>query len=301
MTLATVRHPFTSLVSITLLVVAAGTAGAATSNIDPELQLVPDDLVLRGEVLSKLIDQGRTRVDDATAHFGGDGRLGWEGAGSKQGIGAHVNSYFALGEDQSQNPKVAPGECVELEGKIDYIYEAMDEGDVPFFQIIPHYEFITYPNAAIRQNYLKWRQSWVGADFWWCTPLDGVEVGGGADWTLAGEPRLFRGAFGAREFYQDAPFDLATWQLLNGGNKAFKHFFGGDGTQPPITDVEKGGFTTLDVGGKVTLPLPWSEFWTYTQADWIYWVDSKDRQNLQKRGEDVGSFVIAVGVEWRPE
>jgi len=301
MTTAPIRN-LAHLASITLLVIAAGQAGAAVSNIDPEQQRVPDDFALRAEVLSKLIDQGHTRSDDATAHLGGDGRLGWEVPGSRQGIGLHLNGYFALGEDQSQNPKVAPGECIEIEGKLDYVYEALDEGDLPLFQIIPHYEFITYPNAAIRQNYLKWRQNYVGAEFWWMTPLEGVELGGSADWTLANSPRLFKGAFGTREFYQDAPFDLATWQLINFGNRNFKHYFAGNAQPPPApNDVERGGFTTLDIGGKITLPLPWSTFWTYTQADWIYWVDSKDRKLMQARGEDVGSFVIGIGVEWRPE
>ncbi len=292
----------TYLASLALVAGVASHAGAAVSSIDPEQQRVPDDLVLKAEFLSKLVDQGRIRNDDATAHVGGVARIGWEVPGSKQGIGVQVDGYFAVGEDQATTPKTSPGEMVEFNGKLSYVYEALDAGDIPMFQIIPHFEFITYPNVAERQNYLKYRQNYVGADAWYCLPWEGIEIGGGADWNMSSQAHMFRAAAGAREFYQDAPFDLSAWQLLNFGNKEYKRYFAGSGAPPPApAGVDRGGFTTIDVGAKVTLPLPWNELWTFVQADAVYWVDAKDRRNLNNAGVDVGDFVISIGAEWRPE
>jgi hypothetical protein len=289
------RSSLTTLASLTLVAGFAGTAGAAVSNVDPELQTGPDDLVLKSEILSKHVDHGLIRNDDATLHLSAGGRWGSfiNIPGTKQGLGAHLNAFFALGEDQAQNPPTSPMECTEIDFKVDYLYEALDASDIPLFQLIPHYEFITYPNVSEDQNYLKLRQSWIGIDAWYMLPWEGVEVGGGTDWNVNSDAYMFRGAAGAREFYQDAPFDLATWQLINFGNRTYKKYFAGNS--------DKSGFTTVDVGGKVTLPLPWNEVWTYVQAQALYWVDAKDRKVLRSAGIDSGDFIIGIGVEWRPE
>ncbi|MBA2480302.1 MAG: hypothetical protein H0V44_06550 [Planctomycetes bacterium] len=294
MTMPAFRSTLTSLASLTLVAGFTGTVDAAVSNVDPAQQTGPNDLVLRTEFLSKHIDHGIIRNDDATARLSASGRWGFiDTPGARQGLGAHLNAFFAIGEDQRQNPPTSPFECTELDFKVDYLYEALDNSDIPLFQIIPHYEFITYPNVNEQQNYLKFRQSWLGIDAWYMLPWEGIEVGGGTDWNLNSDAHMFRAAAGAREFYQDAPFDLAMWQLINFGNRAYKTYFAGDN--------RKSGFTTLDVGGKVTLPLPWNEFWTYVQAQAIYWVDSQDRKVLHAAGIDVGEFIIGIGVEWRPE
>ncbi|MBA3710509.1 MAG: hypothetical protein H0W83_17020 [Planctomycetes bacterium] len=294
MTMPAFRSSLSTLASLTLAAGFAGTAGAAVSNVDPEQQRGPDDFVLKTDFLSKQVDRGVVRNDDTVGHLSATGRWGFiDSPGTKQGLGAHFDAFFALGEDQSQNPKTSPFECTELNFKVDYLYEALDASDTPLFQIIPHYEFVTYPNVNEKQNYLKYRQNWAGIDAWYMLPWEGIEIGGGTDWNLNSDAHLFAAAVGAREFYQDAPFDLATWQLINFGNRAYKKYFGATN--------DKSGFTTLDIGGKVTLPLPWNEFWTYFQAQAIYWVDGQDRKVLHAAGVDVGDFIIGIGVEWRPE
>lgn len=291
------------LASVSLLALAVQ-ADAAVAAVDPEQQKGNEDLVLRAGLLSKVLDQGRVRQDDSAAHVGFLGRtlFGQEVPGLKMGLGLQLDAYFAAGEDQARRPKNNPGEVVQFNAKASYLIEVLNGDDIPLFQIIPHYEFVTYPNVAIRDNYLKWRQHWVGTDFWWMTPLEGLEIGGGADFNVRSEARMFRAAFGAREFYQDAPFDLAAWQLVNFGNREYKRYFAGSGLPAPAPAlVDRGGFTTLNMGAKVTLPLPWNDFWLYTQADWVYWLETRDRRNLSTFGQDIGHFVIAFGMEWRPE
>jgi hypothetical protein len=289
-------HSF-RLTSLTLALIAgvAGSASAAVSNVDPEQQRGPDDLVLKVGLLSKLVDQGVVRNDDATAQLHFTGRIGtFDTPGTRQGVGIHLDGFFAVGEDTNIIPSTAPGECIQVNAKVDYLYEVLDSQDIPMFEFIPHYEFITYPNVNETQNYLKFRQNWVGIDGWYMLPWEGIEVGGGADWNINDEARMFRGAVGAREFYQDAPFDLSAWQLVNFGNRVFKRYYAAGST-------DKSGFTTVDVGGKITLPLPWEEVWTYLQAEAIYWVDGQDRKALRAAGVDSGDFIISVGVEYRPE
>jgi hypothetical protein len=299
-------RPLGRLASISLLAVAAGSAGAAVSNIDPEQQFAPDDLAFKAELMSKEVDQGRVRHDDATAHVTALGRtlFGLDTPGSRQGVGAQLDAYVAVGEDQTHVPATMPGEVVQFNGKLTYFYEALDEGDRPVIQLIPTYEYITYPKDAVRDNYLKFRQNWIGGDAWWCPWFlpEGIEVGGGTYWNMNKHARMFKAAAGAREFYQDAPFDLSGWQLLNFGNEEFKRYFAGPGLPPPDpSGVAHAGLTTLDLGGRITLPLPWDEQWTYVQADWQYWPNRKDRDLLHAQGRDVGDFIMVIGYEWRPE
>ena len=278
------------------LAACAGTASAAVSNLDPELQIGPDDAVVGGELLSRQLDQGVVRMDNTTAHLSASGRFGIlnDGPDDHSGLGAQVDGYFAVGEDQQNQPRpVQPGEMTEFNGKVDYLYDVHDPTThLPFIQVIPHYEYVTYPNVSQQQNFLKGREHWLGGEAWYATPLDGIELGADVDWNLNHHAHMFRGAVGAREFYQDVPFDVRGWQLLNFGNKDYaERLYGGDTK----------GITTIDVGGRITLPLPWEETWTYFQGQAVYWADSKARKVLRAEGQDVGEFIIAVGVEWRPD
>jgi hypothetical protein len=300
---ARVRHTLASLASVTLLALASR-AAAEVSNIDPQQQRGPDDLALYSDIDSQLIDQGRVRDNDSVLHVGGVARTLFEldTPGSRQGLGVQLDGWFGLGEDQTQTPKIAPGEMVQFEGRVSYLYESLDQSDKPEWQVIPQYEFVTYPDAAIYQNHLKWAEHWLGSDLWWCSPIDGVEFGGGAYWDPRRDYHMFKGAMGAREFYQDAPFDLTGWELLNFGNRTFKRYFAGTGLPPPApAGISHGGVSTFDLGGRATMPLPWEDTWTYAQADWIYWLQSSDRRFLNSVHQNVGSFVFAVGVEWRPQ
>lgn len=297
------RHSCAFLASALLLTIATR-ASAEVSNVDPLQVRGPDDADLNADLESSLVDQGRVRDNDVVLHAGAEGRtlFGITTPGTRQGLGAQVDTWFAVGEDQQATPKLDPAELVMFEGKVNYLYEALDEKDVPVYEIIPQYEFVTYPPANTKQNGLKWAEHWVGSDAWWMTPIEGVELGGGAYWDPRAEAHMFKGSAGLREFYQDAPFDCEGWQLLNFGNQSFHRYFAGTGLPPPNNPgVTSTGLTTINLGGRITLPLPWEEFWTYGQADWVYWLQKRDRSFLHQTGQNVGDFVISIGAEWRPE
>jgi hypothetical protein len=291
------------LAAVSLLTVASH-ASAEVSNVDPEQQKAPEDIVLRSELLNELDDQGAVRDHNAVLHVGAEGRtlFGQNIPGTRQGLGAQVDGYFALGEDQSTNPKLDPAELVELDTKVSYLYEALDANRIPIIEFIPNYQFTTYPTQNIREIYLKWREQWLGSDVWWCAPVEGLEFGGGIYYDPRHDAHMIKGAVGAREFYQDAPFDLASWQLFNFGNNSYKRYFAGSGQPPPASGgTSHGGLSTMDLGGKLTEPLPWVDMWSYVQADWSYWLMKSDRAYLNKTGRNVGEFVFSIGMEWRPE
>jgi hypothetical protein len=260
------------------------------------LQTGPTDFVLGGELVSRQIDQGVVRYDNTAAHVSAAGRFGIlnDGNDDHSGLGAQVDGYFAVGEDRRSPTKtVEPGEMTEFNGKVTYLYDIHDAAThLPFIQLIPHFEYVTYPNVSPAQNFLKDHESWLGGEMWYATPLDGIELGADLDWDLNHHAHMFKGAAGAREFYQDVPFDVRGWQLLNFGNRGYTNLLYSGTTK---------GITTIDIGGRITLPLPWEETWSYAQCQAIYWPDSKARKVLRAQGQDAGEFIIAVGMEWRPD
>ena len=72
------------------------------------------------------------------------------------------------------------------------------------------------------------------------------------------------------------------------------------------------GFTTSDIGAKITTPTLWREWWFTTKANWSYWLQQTDRDNIENgidqdgkslgalRG-DAGDLQFSVGIEWRSE
>lgn len=247
----------------------------------------------RGGLASKQIDQGYERSADAVFQTGGTARF-W-------GLGLSANGAFAVGQEYTTYPtdndpvtfgtrEVKPGELIQLNLKADYLVQfdgVYGEGQ-PFIQLIPHIEKVTYPNQPA--NDFKDEQVYFGADVWWSTPLEGLDIGGSVDWNL--QDQQYRGAFGAREFLQFAPYDLALWQLGNYGDSHYRRNF---------VDTENRGWTYLDVGAKVTTPMAWREWWTYASVDWTYWLNKDDRDYRETLGQDVGDLVFAVGIEWRAE
>lgn len=297
-----------------LLAVATG-----ASALDTELQhggfVIGDDgsskpswLLLSGGLASKGIDQGWILHDDAVANLGGTYRY--------MGIGVTVNSMFAVGQDKTSSYPVTnpssptnnsyygrqnkPGEFLQFETKLDWLFQINgvygDNG--PFMQIIPHIDYVTYPNQssnpyarsgnADAENTNKTQQTWVGLDLWWATPIPGIELGTSQDWNLA-QPG-YRGSLGARQFYQAAPIDFQFWQIANYGNAEYKAYF---------VDSNKRGLSYSQVGGKAIVPMPWSDWWGYAKADWTYWLDGDARDNLGAMGRDVGDLVLSLGMEYR--
>jgi hypothetical protein len=245
---------------------------------------------------NKQIDQGFARSEDAVLQTGGTVRF-W-------GFGLSAKGAFAVGQDRgaiqlrNDDPTtyasrpIKPGEMVQLNIKADFVFQidGVYEANTPFLQLIPHLEKVTYPNQS--GNVLKDDQNWLGLDMWLATPLEGLEFGGGTDWNIS--DAAFRGAGGFREFFQlSSGLDLALWQIANFGDRSYREYF---------TGVEKRGWTVSQIGGKLTTPMPFREWWWYTKADWTYWLKSEDREYLKNNlGRDAGDLSFAVGVEWIAE
>jgi len=243
---------------------------------------------------NKQIDQGWARSEDAVLQGGGTIRQ-W-------GLGLSAEAAMAVAPDRGaaelddtdpttyQSRPIDPGEIVQLNVKVDYVLEI--EGiygeNQPFLQLIPHFEYVTYPNQ--QGNDLKDHQLWAGADTWWSTPLEGVDIGGGVDWNLGGPG--FRGAFGGREFFQFAPYDLQFWQLANFGDQSYRSYF---------VDTDKRGWTTSQLGAKVMIPTAWREWWTTVKTDWTYWLKGDDQDYRKAMGLDRGDFTFSVGLQWIAE
>lgn len=247
-----------------------------------------------GGLANKQIDQGWARSQDATFQTGATARL-W-------GLGLTAKGAFAVGQERNGSylknsdpttyaPRsIKPGEMIQLNLKADFVFQidGVYGADQPFLQLIPHAEKVTYPNQP--GNDWKDNQLWAGADAWWSTPLEGIEFGGGADWNLADAG--FRSAAGFREFLQFAPYDLTLWQIGN---------FGDDSYRSNFVETEKRGWTTSQIGAKVTMPTAWREWWTTVNADWTYWLKTDDRAYRKSIGQDAGDFAFSVGLQWIAE
>lgn len=192
----------------------------AASAVETELQLGPDDLRIGAELVNKHYDQGVIRNDNVTAIGHLDWRM-WD-------VGIHADWYMAVNGDKAAN--ISAGETTQVTLGVDYLFEMED-----VFQVIPHYEFTTYPDW-VEQPY-KSDQHWLGVDGWYLLPWPGLEVGGGLDYNpfYNGETdeykarggsggHALRGAIAARQFYQNAPLDIAFYQVLNFGNGEYKRF-----------------------------------------------------------------------------
>jgi hypothetical protein len=283
-------------------------------------------VVASADLANKAMDQGWVLSDDATLRLKAGARFYGFGltAFGQVAVGEDRNaSYRANGNPrvEPQNPaqayaayiqeaqqrwvaqfsgvpyinakyvsrKVMPGELVDLNLKVDYLLQingVYPDGG-PFLQLIPHFEWNTYPYQP--SNDLKKDQRWLGADMWWATPLAGVEIGANSDWNVAMPG--YRGAAAMREFYQAAPFDLAFWQVVNWGSTSYHNYWAGS---------DHRGLTYGNLGARATVPLAWVDWWVYGQADWTYWLSSEDRDRMSLLNRDAGDLQFAIGIEFRP-
>jgi hypothetical protein len=272
------------------LVGLTGMAYAETEPLDPDLQLPKDYIDVTGELLNKDYDQGVIRNNDVTAHGNVSARF--------FDFGVHLDDYTAVGSDPTIKPNVKSGETTQMVGGIDYLIEYTN-----LFQILPHYQYITYPN--IPKAPYKDEQNYIGVDGWYELPVAGVEVGAGFDYDpfyngtidkyRAGgslETHILRDAIGAREFFQGAPVDLAFWQAINLGNSEYKKFLDGNAHT---------GFTTLDLGVMYTSPFYKQDLWTVVRLEFHYWLDKKDRDILHNAGQETTDVILGIGLEWKPQ
>jgi hypothetical protein len=275
-------RPGPAAYAITALIVAAGAASA----VDTDLATGPNDARASLEVASKHYDQGVIWVDDATAHYGISGRL--------YGFGLALDGWTAIGEDTEARPaKVGGLETTQLQARLDYLLEVDFMAGVPMLQILPHWIGILYPNQ--KPSPINNDQNYLGADVWFQPPVqgfEGLEFGGGMDFNADRKLRSFRGFGGARQFFQAAPFDFALHEVVTFGNNAYwQHLSGREDSQIGV----------LELGAKMTTPLPWREWWTFVKADGYYWLDGDQRTLNRDNGIDNGGFIIAVGIQWQLE
>ena len=257
------------------------------------------------ELQNKALSNGIVTNNDANLHA--TGSIRW------YGVGLHLAADMAAGQDKNgaylvkndptlyRSREVKPGEVTKVVAKLDYLLEiggVYEQENSPFLQIIPQIQTESMPYASVSP--LKSDQTWAGLTLWWALPLEGVELGTSNDFNLSAPG--YRGAAGFREFYQFGNLDLAFWQVGNWGD---------DNYHMDLSGSKGPGFTTSDVGAKVTTPTIWREWWLTTKANWSYWLQKADRDNLQTGLDqdgrsigfvtDPGDLQFSIGLEWRSE
>lgn len=271
------------LATVCLATMTLGTAAA----VETELQLGPDDFRVGAELVNKHYDQGIIRNDNVTAVGHLNARF-WD-------IGVHADWYLAVNGDREKD--ITAGETTQINLGVDYLFEMED-----IFQIIPHYEFITYPNW-VEQPY-KEDQHWLGVDGWYLLPWPGIEVGGGVDYNpfYNGQEQAYRAyggsgghalraALAARQFYQNAPLDIAFYEVLNFGNGEYKRFLVGD---------EDEGLTTLDIGVRYVAPFFLDKLWMTAKLEAHFWLEADDREMMREADRPSTEVLIGVGFEYKP-
>lgn len=271
------------LATVCLATMSIGTAAA----LETELQLGPDDLRIGAELVNLHYDQGVVRNENVTAIGHLDWRI-WD-------IGVHADWYMAANSDSAND--ITTGETTQINLGIDYLFEMQD-----VFQIIPNVEFITYPDW-VEQPY-KNDQIWVGVDGWYLLPWPGFEVGAGFDYNpfYNGEDQEYRvrggsgghalrAAIAARQFIQNAPLDIAFYEVLNFGNGEYKRFLIGD---------EDEGLTTLDLGVRYVAPFFLDQLWMTARLEAHFWLENDDREFLKNQGKNTAEVLLGIGFEWKP-
>jgi hypothetical protein len=250
--------------------------------LEKELQVGPDELRGDLELLSQHWSPGASAVinPSATGHVSVDAR--W------YDVGVHLDGYGALDGNPGGDKAITDFETTEVTGRIDYLFEVEN-----IVQVLPFVEATVYPYAMGKTKY-----NWVGAEGWYMTPAEGLEVGASIQYNVAdntidtGNEHYWVHNLGARYIYQEAPLDFQGWGLLGMANRAYHR---------QMTGADIQGATTLDLGGQLTLPLPWTSTWTFLKVDNYWYVRSDDRHELAKAGRDKTELVFSIGFEYSPQ
>ncbi|MFW5860197.1 MAG: hypothetical protein ACOCYP_09240 [Planctomycetota bacterium] len=243
------------------LIIATGAAPA----LESELFLGPEEVVAGVEILSQHIEDGAIRLDDVSTRLYGRGRYA--------NVGVQLQTWIAIGDDDAR--RIDSGEFTEISGRIDYLYET------DTFQLLPHYIVNGYPAYENVDE-----AHWLGADFWYLLPWEGVEIGTSFDYDIGDEYGWFA-SIGARQFLQNAPVDFRSWQILNFGDTDYHQRY--------TSGADNDGLTTFELGGEVIVPMPWINGWITGKVEGHWWLDSKDKDRL----EDSAEMVIGFGGQFR--
>ena len=229
--------------------------------VETQLQTAMDSWTLRGGFISEQVDRGGTRSSEPVAYGLASIRYA--------NVGFQGEMWLALQDDDDRS--VDAGDNTEMRFRLDYLFEKQD-----FYQIIPHLEQSYYPSLPSSVD----EPLWLGVDFWYLLPWEGIEAGGSLDIDLDDNYGVY-GSIGLREMYQNSPVDVLAWQVLNFGDEDFHEAW---------TGSDSAGLTTLELGVDVTLPMPWvNSFITFT-AEAHTWIMSDDRDNL----DDDSTFTIGI-------
>jgi hypothetical protein len=292
-----------ALVPTILALCAVGSAAALDHELasapyvfGAALGTVPEYYVgVTGALESKVTDDYRVVADDAALALDGQFRV--------YGLGLAIKTDWSVGQSTDisrAGNKNNPGELLRSEVKLDWALEirAPGDGSIPLLQIIPHLNWVTYPNQRDQfsntyDNYLKDRQRWLGVDAWWALPwAEGVEIGAGLEYNISTSWRATRGSVGAREFNQYNAVDLAFWQLVNMADSEYRGVVGG---------VDSSGLTTIAVGGRATVPMFAEDFYGFVELEASHWMDKDVRENIKGMGQDSGDVVMSFGLIWLPK
>lgn len=258
-----------------LLPVIAGVVTAWTPAMALETDPLdaPFEALGRIGVINQAILNGTVTSDDVAARVEGRGRLYY--------VGLAVDAYGAIGDDDMRG--VDAFNVPHLRARVDgYVRLNEDLGWPIWLHLNPHYEFWTFPAYDNTDS-----AHWVGLDAWYLLPFQGFEVGASFDYDVGGEYGWYA-EVGARQIFQnaDAGLDIVAWQTIGYANEDYHENFNG---------VSDGNLTTLDLGARVTIPLPWQNTWAFLTAEITYWLPGDVRDNLA----DDGEFMIGIGFEYR--
>jgi len=261
-----------------LATVAALTPALA---LDTELQLGPDEMRINLTLENQQWSNGAMIHDGAVGRTSMDVR--W------YDVGIHLDGVLVL--DGQSSSTITDFETTEITAKIDYLFEIID-----IAQIIPWVEVSSYPYDTGSFRYI-----WAGLDFWYLTPLQGLEAGASLQYNLADATPKSKRAYGehhvvstvgARYLYQAAPLDTMAFGLIDIASRSYALH---------NTGVSNQGLYTFRLGGQVTLPMPWEELWLVGKAQNIWYLDSDIRDSLALAGRDRSELVFSIGLEWAAE
>ncbi len=273
------KYPVLGLACLASL--SAPTVAAMETDLTTATTASEPQFLGRFELLNKLYDEHRVIHPDVIGEGTVAGRI-WD-------IGLKLTGDLVIDGDHTTDESIHTFEMARFVARLDYLFEIQD-----YIQIIPFLETKVYPYLNGETPF-----NWAGVDVWYLTPIEGVELGGSTAYNVfdttddvGGKEHFWVGTIGAREMYQDAPIDLLVWQTIDLGSQSYHE---------RITGSDSQGITTLNLGGKLTLPLPWEETWATLQLEGHWWIDSDDKDALQAAGRDPGEIVLGIGLEYRPE
>jgi hypothetical protein len=260
-------------------------AAAPVAAMETEQVYGPNDLRFATALESKHYDRGLVLVNDVTNHTTLSGRY--------YGAGLRLDGWMAASQDKTtRDDTIKPGEITGFKARIDYLVQIdyLNRKDLPPAQIIPHFEYVTYPDQ--KASVFKDHQRWIGIEGWINPPFvgfQGIWFGGSLDWNLSEQWLAFNSSFGAREIIQYSPFDFQLFQLVSAANAAHNRQFGG---------ADRSSLTVLEIGGKITYPLISQDWWTFVKLSAFSWLDDKQREINRNADISNGGLIMAVGVEW---